>query len=193
MACGVRRPLREIKKGDRVIVDESTGETALVVCMVCTKVEGGKLNLVELPSKVTQQKGGDVKDDGDGDSLLVTEYHPILLDGQWQYPVDVSPSRSRTCEEIYSFVLSSGHMMVIEGYQCVGLGHNFTSDPVVAHPYFGSKRVLDDLRNADQTGYEAGRVTLRSRPFVYNSSTELIEGLRATVALPQHSSDALSA
>lgn len=182
MASGALTPLREIKKGDRIIVDESTGETAQVVCMVCTKVEGGEMNLVHLPSMFANQES-----EG-GDGLLVTEYHPIRLDGQWQYPVDVSPSFPRPCDEIYSFVLNSGHVMVIEGYQCVGLGHGFTSDPVVAHAYFGSSRVLEDLARADQSGYAAGRVTLYSRPFVYNSSTELIDGLRAAATLPHHSS-----
>jgi len=50
--------------------------------------------------------------------------------------------------------------MIINGVQCVTLGHRLQSDAVVTHPYFGSDRVLNDL--AQIKGYASGLVQLGS-------------------------------
>jgi hypothetical protein len=35
--------------------------------------------------------------------------------------------------------------MVINGVECVTLGHGFTDNDVIAHPYFGTQKIIDDL------------------------------------------------
>ena len=46
---------------------------------------------------------------------------------------------------MYNFVLDKGHEVTIEGTECVTLGHGLEG-PVVSHAYFGTSRVVDDLR-----------------------------------------------
>jgi len=64
----------------------------------------------------------------------------------------------RDCPAVYSFLLGSGHVMLIDDVEAVSLAHGFTDDKVVAHPYFGSQQVRADL--AQMRGYSQGRVRL---------------------------------
>ena len=163
MADGSKMRLDAIRKGDSVLVSSESGETATVQCVVRTLVEGGSLKMVELSAE------------GSKSSLQVTEYHPVRIGGKWHYPCDLADAKEIPCDEIFSFVLESGHVMLIEGIECVGLGHNFVDDVVVAHPYFGSQRIVEDLKKVE--GWNAGMITFQSRPFLYNPNTELIEGV----------------
>lgn len=84
-----------------------------------------------------------------GPSLTLTPYHPIRIrpNGLWTFPKDVQPIQANApCERVYNFVLDTGHVLdTVEGYQCVTLAHGMT-EPVVAHPYFGTDAVLRDIR-----------------------------------------------
>lgn len=48
------------------------------------------------------------------------------------------------------------HKMVIGGMECVALGHRYTDDEAVRHPYFGTREVVQDLRQMQ--GWEIGLV-----------------------------------
>jgi len=151
--------VRDIKKGDRVMTP--TGATATVLCVVKTHCRNEKAELVVL-------EGG----------LKVTPYHPIRIDNKWCFPCDIAaPSPSVACPAVYSFVLESEHVLIINGVECVGMGHNFTDDAVVAHPYFGSQRVVEDLKTADPRGFEAGLVELKQGAFVRDVKTGCVCGL----------------
>ena len=45
---------------------------------------------------------------------------------------------------IYNFVLESCHVLIVNGYECVTLGHNL-ADPAIYHPYYGTNKVTEDL------------------------------------------------
>ena len=51
------------------------------------------------------------------------------------------------------------HVMVINGIECIALGHNI-KEPVAQHSYFGTEQVLDDLRTMN--GWGEGYVVLQS-------------------------------
>ena len=77
--------------------------------------------------------------------LHITKYHPVLYNGKWRFPVNISTEFGPTLSNVYNFVLDRGHVINVNGTDCVTLGHDF-EEPVVAHPYFGSsKLVLVDL------------------------------------------------
>ena len=124
-----------IKKGDKVRC--GMGGSATVICVLKTLLRNNKTNLVLL-------EGG----------LLVTPWHPIRLEGsgKWQFPIQVGNCESFPCEAVYSFLLDSGHTMVISGVECICLAHGFNSssggeeNEVVSHEYFGTDRVVDDLK-----------------------------------------------
>jgi Mg-chelatase subunit ChlD len=137
MADGLTKKVNQIKKGDQV--KTSQGQ-ASVVCVVETVQETGKANLVKLD-------GG----------LLVTEYHPIQVKGQWVFPNQVGEAKELDCDKVYSFVLDAEHVMNINGYPCVTLGHNFVGD-VREHAFFGSSLVIENLRQLQ--GWNEGVVSI---------------------------------
>jgi Mg-chelatase subunit ChlD len=92
--------------------------------------------------------------------LLVTAWHPIRdASGAWAFPCTVAGAEvvERACYAVYNFALDKGHEVTIAGLVCVTLGHGF-GGPVVSHPYFGTRRVIEDLERA--SGWSAGLVRL---------------------------------
>jgi hypothetical protein len=159
------KPLSQLVKGDRVATTTSGG-SARVVCVVRTRCAGGRAQLVEL------ERSG----------LLVTPYHPVRdEEGRWRFPCELAPALERSCEAVYSFVLDEGHTMVINGVECVSLGHGFGEDPVVSHPYFGSARVVEDLQK--MRGWEAGLVQFESGCLERHLESGLVCGFTAALEL----------
>ncbi len=146
MADGSKKMVQDLKKGDQVHAPNNRAVT--VVCVVRTHCPQGTAELVEL-------EGG----------LLVTPYHPVRLGGKWHFPCDLAQVAERPCSAVYSFVLEDEHVMVIDGVECVTLGHNLRDDDddlqvVVGHPYFGSKQVIDDLQQ--MPGWSEGCIQFTS-------------------------------
>lgn len=73
---------------DLVITDEKTGAFSKVVCVIKTNFDDGKAHLVEL-------EGG----------LLLTQYHPVFVNEEWHFPVDLVEAQERQCKAVYSFIL----------------------------------------------------------------------------------------
>jgi hypothetical protein len=81
-------------------------------------------------------------------STAVTEYHPVFFtDEQWIYPGE----SDKFCKEdvkdvyVYDFILDKYHTVKLFDLYAVTLNHSFTK-PVVQHDYFGSERVVEDLK-----------------------------------------------
>ena len=91
-------------------------------------------------------------------SLLVTDWHPIRAGaGGWAFPCMVPGATTAASDAVYNFVLDKGHEVTIEGTACVTLGHGLEGD-VVSHAYFGTSRVVDDLRG--MRGWADGLVAI---------------------------------
>jgi Mg-chelatase subunit ChlD len=133
MRDGTSRLVKEIKKGD-----EMKGG-AKVVCVVRTDTE----------KTVDMTRVGD---------LIVTPWHPMRGDdGQWVFPCEVAGATVESCNAVYNFVLDRLHEVTVAGKKLATLGHGLTG-PVVAHPYFGTRAVIEDLQMA--RGWENGIVRL---------------------------------
>lgn len=130
----------DLRKGDRVLTP--AGDYAAVVCVVVSRCATGKAFFVEFP-------GG----------LRITPFHPVrdAATGGWCNPQDLHPVYEHDCDAVYNFVLEAGHVMVVDGVDCVTLAHNL-ADPAVTHAYLGTDRVLDDLKACP--GWHDGRVTV---------------------------------
>ena len=91
--------------------------------------------------------------------LCITGRHPIMRDGRWCVPRD-QPDAVR-CDRLTStvtnFVLDSNHVILVNGVECVTWGHGLT-EPTIAHGYFGTEKILDDL--ARLPGWNVGAVTV---------------------------------
>jgi len=129
-----------VRAGD-VLVGEG-GRLATVVCVVMTECVGGKALLTRLPN-----------------GLELTEWHPMRdRSGRWRFPHMLGERVVVSASHVYNFVLEPGHPTVlVGGVPCAALGHGLT-DPIVAHPYWGTRAVIDDMMS--QPGWAEGRVVL---------------------------------
>jgi len=160
MANGARVAVKDLARGS--VVRTPDGSDAAVLCVVKTHC-AGTAQLVELA-------GG----------LVITPYHPVRVNGRWHFPCDLAPARELACDAVYSFVLSRAHVMVINGTDCVTLGHSFQDD-VVRHPYFGSQQIIEDLRSLP--GWQRGLVEFAGACMVKNESSGLVCGFVQQLAL----------
>jgi hypothetical protein len=166
MADGSSKQVRALRRGDAVL-DPNTGTASDVLCVVKTHCLYGVTKLVQLP-------GG----------LKITPYHPMRLSPShpWQFPIDIGVAQDEACEAVYSFVLSRGHVMAINGFQCITFGHGVTNDPVLSHPYFGSQRIIEDLKK--MPGWFVGIVEFSHDCMVRDASTGLLQGFNRECLLP---------
>ena len=51
-------------------------------------------------------------------------------------------------ESVFNFVLDQNHIMSVEGFEFVTLGHGLEED-VVRHQYYGTNKVIEDLSKLD--------------------------------------------
>mmetsp|Transcript_28743 Transcript_28743/g.37726 ORF Transcript_28743/g.37726 Transcript_28743/m.37726 type:complete len:759 (+) Transcript_28743:142-2418(+) len=142
------KKVKSIISGDEVW---SKGGKSTVRCVVKTKCIGSKAHLANI------------------NGLLVTPYHPIKIGDEWQYPCAVAPIYEYDCEAVYSFVLDKHHTMVINGTECVSLGHGLHENAIVEHAYFGTKAVLQDLEKME--GWNSGLVHLQGAAVVRDDET----------------------
>jgi len=154
MADGSIKPVKEIHKGDSI--RSIHGKDTTVHCVVKTHCQHEKTQLVQL-------EGG----------LLITPYHPVKIDSRWCFPCDISRPVEMYCPAVFSFVLDTDHIMIINGVECITLGHGFDA---VRHPYFGTDCVLKDLNK--MSGWDVGLVELRSGCMVHDENTGLVSGMR---------------
>lgn len=158
MFDGTWKPMSQLLPGDCVAT--SSNSSATVTCVVKYKMMLPVTQLVEL------------------NGMRITPYHPIRLqDGaQWVFPCDIkAPVAVFGCDYVYNLVLQSGHTIVVNGIECVTLGHGFESDSIVQHAYFGTQRVIDDLKA--MPGWSQGYVTLEQFDMHRDSNTMLVASM----------------
>lgn len=81
--------------------------------------------------------------------LLLTPWHPIRKSPvePWQFPAEMVHGVQGifAIQGYYNLVLDTGHIVEMNGYQVCTLGHGFTENNVIRHPYFGTRAVIEDL------------------------------------------------
>jgi len=98
----------ELREGDEVLVSEGTA----IVRVAVRRLRSG--SLLKLP----------------GD-LLITSNHPVRINGVWQMPGQMEIAEIVDLKEpvyIYNFVLDSCHVLLVNGYECVTLGHGLQDE-----------------------------------------------------------------
>ena len=152
------RRVADVRAGDVVLT--AGGARATVLCVVVVARSTAR-PLVEL-------EGG----------LVVSSGHPVRVGGTWRKP----GSLSRTCVPhdgtVYNFVLDCEHVLLVNGVECVTLGHGL-AEPAVAHSYWGTEAVLRDLEGLP--GWADGRV--RVPGFARDGSGRVV-GLAGAAACP---------
>lgn len=153
MADGTTKLVRDIKKGDFVL--SATGKSTKIVCVLVTKVN-------KVIDMINLHQG-----------LSITPYHPIKVNGEWKFPTNVAPASKQFVSEYFNFVLEDAPSMLVNGVECIGLGHGLTDNEVVSHDYLGTAKILDDLKM--MTGWSEGLVQVGS--FSRDSVTQRITKL----------------
>lgn len=108
--------------------------------------------------------------------LLITPWHPIRNSPlePWQFPAEMAKGIQSVYDikRYYNLVLDSGHVVEINGYQVCTLGHGFTDNDVIRHPYFGTNAVIEDLKMRD--GWAEGLVQLVPETIQRDRYTRLV-------------------
>ncbi len=130
--------------------------TTTIRCIVKSKVPNGVMQMCNIGN------------------MLITPWHPVLV-GSWAFPINLVESKPVQINYIYNIVLESGHVLFINACPVVTLGHNFTGQ-VVAHPYYGSQQIIQDLSQMD--GWNEGFIQL-DQPMIMRADgfvTKLLNG-----------------
>tara|TARA_B110000008_G_scaffold277863_1_gene320189 strand:+ start:1491 stop:3644 length:2154 start_codon:yes stop_codon:yes gene_type:complete len=138
MADGSLKACDEIRKGDRV--QTSKGE-ASVQCVAKTICGTSIASLVKIGR------------------LMVTPWHPLNIENEWVFPVNIAPVQDYPCQAVFSFLLESGFQdMVIEDIACISLAHGILDNPVTNHSFFGTENVVKAM--AKLPGWSDGVVEI---------------------------------
>jgi hypothetical protein len=90
--------------------------------------------------------------------LFITPWHPIRLNGAWGFPAHSHGVSDRPLQTLYNLVLSRGHVVEVEGVECVTLAHGFVEAPL-KHDFFGTHAVVESMQR--QPGFTEGRPVFR--------------------------------
>jgi len=131
---GQFKKVRDLLKGDEIISEN--GLIAKIECLVKFPINH------EMPMVCLN-------------GLYLTTKHPVLNNGIWTYPKNIEKPTMKFMDAIYNLVLSCGHVAEINGISVVTLGHNKHDNKIVSHMYYGTNRIIEDLRRfADfKTGF----------------------------------------
>merc|ERR1712224_589373 len=146
---------QDVRAGD--VVETSIGASR-VVCVLKTPIQGKSARLV------TRGR------------LAVTPWHPILVGGLWTFPNDIGEVEEVPCDAVYCFLLEAGARdLRIEDTLCIALAHGIEDDAVASHPFYGTQRVVDAMRE-DCSGFSEGLVEVVG--VERDAETGLVNGLR---------------
>jgi Mg-chelatase subunit ChlD len=143
--------VRNLRKGDRVYGGHR------VDCILFTPAKD-KVEMVHFES-----------------GLQITPWHPMRQEGgSWMFPAEHPEGtlKKEYMDGYYNLVLESGHIVQMHGFEVCTLGHGFTDNDVIAHPYFGTEAVIQDLKT--YSGWDYGFVMMDSLRLRKDSETGLV-------------------
>ncbi|KAL9656854.1 hypothetical protein ABK040_004388 [Willaertia magna] len=153
MADGLLKKVCDLRKGDKV-KNLNGSKDATVLCVIKSKTTSEIVKLVDL------------------NGMKITPWHPVRINGEWKFPIDIKPTIDVNCGYVYNLVLDEGHVVNINGIECVTLAHGFTDNNVITHQYYGTDKVIKDLKN--MKGWLDGYVEMEQYTLSRDPSTGLI-------------------
>jgi uncharacterized protein YegL len=99
-----------------------------------------------------------------GNGLEITPWHPVKSNNTWILPIDLVKPTTIITKHVYSLLLENTHIAYINNVQCICLGHTYTDDKILNHPYFASDKVEQDLQKCN--GWENGVVYLKQENII---------------------------
>ena len=163
--------VEDIRKGDSVVTfhtmkddnnrfHESYSESK-IECVIKTRCTNGQVQMIHL------------------NNLLITPYHPIIdmvnYEKHWIYPISKGEPKNVLCPYMYTFVVENRQALIIERHIFATYGHNWVDQEVIRHNYFGTDKVIQDLKKSPS--YNDGIVELIQEQFIRNEETNEIVSL----------------
>ena len=148
----ISKKCKDIIKNDLVMTSETT--YAKVLCVTKIKCENNKCDMVKI-----------------NDSLSITPYHPIK-DIEWVFPNTLNETITFDCDYMYNYVLDKDHTIIIGNTICATLGHGFTDNDVIKHDYYGTNKVISDLKTFN--GYDNGLITFGPNCIIRDNKNNVI-------------------
>ena len=157
--------VEEIKKGDKILTMdcENISSVSEIECVIKTKCKDDKMDMVVL------------------NNLKITPYHPIKIInmngvGEWEYPIDSKKVETVKTDYMYTFVIENRQSVMIDDYVFSTYGHSLNDNDVIFHEYFGSDRIINDLKSFE--GYSNGIVELCEDSFVRDDNTNQVVAIK---------------
>ena len=141
--------VENLKKGDKIITIDKNNNKIIgeIECVVKTTV-----NLIVNMTNI--------------DGLFITPFHPIKIKNNWEFPITIGKTQKMYVDELYTFVVNNRNPVYINNTIFITLGHNL-NDINAFHEYFGSDKVIEDLKNINT--YSSGIVNLTPTMFYRNN------------------------
>jgi len=163
MADGTNKAVQDIQPGDIVISRNTINGTARVKCVLKLQIMYDMLMIC--------LNGKDA----------ITHFHPFYIDSDsnsnnWIFPEDYTSATHGAIagEYMYDFILDSGHTVNMQGgFNFACLGHGITTSAVIRHAYFGTNRIIDDLKDHDD--WVKGYITLNEWRFIRNNDNMVVK------------------
>lgn len=123
--CGARRA-RDICAGD--LVQLSDGSLVKVECSLTQRIEA------EMEMCLIGQ-------------CWVTTEHPVRIgNGGWVIPKDIMEPEMVFVDQINNFVLERGHHVMVDGVECITLGHMMDEPQQLYHAIWGTNVIREFLK-----------------------------------------------
>ena len=148
--CFGGNSLVHMQNGYKLVSQVRKGDTlhngARVVCVVKTIVTKGQKPMVNI------------------NGLAITNWHPILINNEWVFPVEHFGSQLVDIGMVYNFVLDKHHIITINNIKCCTLGHGFMDNNVISHPYYGTNKIIEDL--CKMIGWNEGEIIIQDDQYM---------------------------
>ena len=172
------------KKGKKKVFNINNSRRAADFINLCYNSRGGCFSdtTVQLKDgntkKISQLLKGDILKNGaiieclvinevnceedvvDINGISFSPYHPIYINGKWEFPCNVGKVCKKNIDKWYNLVLNNVHEVEFGDFKAITLGHNRTDNNVVKHPYFGTDKVVNALKKYDS--YKDGIVITKN-------------------------------
>ena len=127
--------------------------------MLPTNIKSGKTLLVELDSGWTG-----------------TPNHPVKDKENWVHPKTLKEPLMKNCDCVFSFLLKNRSTIIINDLESATLAHNLSDNDVIEHSYFGTEKVVEDLKQLN--GWDEGLIEIIPECIIRHPSTNYVIGIK---------------
>jgi len=179
---GSTKAVADVAKGDVVRIKSQLSQTksdgdlqneyGTIECIVRTYFEEGYTAMCRLSN-----------------GLICTPHHPVLVttnpndtndcndepQTKWVHPKTIRDAEVMHLDYTYSFLLQErSSTILVNNWICGTLAHGI-NEPVIGHEYFGTEKVVDDLKRLN--GWDQGLVTITPDDITRDPKTGWINGI----------------